>query len=124
MNRGPVSHAGIASRALRNSYHRESGISFYDDKLGNGPGTVELMLARIYQDYMTTAPAMRSCAGEEKMQQLQKVCRMFQLFLDNLATKLSEEASSHLVNELCAGDAPHKKKTLHPHTTLSLSPTP
>ncbi|CAE7226915.1 unnamed protein product [Symbiodinium microadriaticum] len=94
MVRGPISHSGIASRALRNNFHRESGIAFYEDKLGNAEGTVELILSRVYKDYINTAVGLRTSASDEKVQQLQKICRMFQLFLEQLATRLSQEVFS------------------------------
>ncbi|CAE7199295.1 unnamed protein product [Symbiodinium sp. CCMP2456] len=97
MVRGPITHSGIASKALRNNFHRESGIAFYQDKLGNAEGTVELILSRVHKDYINTAVGMRASASDDRIQQLQKICRMFQLFLELLETKLSEEASCHFV---------------------------
>ena len=92
MVKGPITHSGIASKALRNNFHRDSGIAFYEDKLGNANGTVELILSRVHKDYINTAVGMRASASDDRIQQLQKICRMFQLFLEHLATKLSDEA--------------------------------
>ena len=92
MVKGPISHQGIASKALRATFMVKTEIGFYEDKLNNDEETVNLILERIKLDFLHTAAGMRTSASDEKVHSLQKVSRMFLLYCEDLRTKLTLEA--------------------------------
>eukprot|EP00439_Symbiodinium_sp_Y106_P048635 s7054_g6.t1 len=92
MVKGPISHQGLGSKALRSTYLVKTDIGWYEDKLNNCADTVQLILERIKLDYMNVAPGMRTSASDEKIHSLQKVSRMFLLYCEDLRSKLTLEA--------------------------------
>ena len=92
MIKGPITHGGVASKALRTAYMVDTDVDFYQDKLGNTEATVQLILERVHRDFVRVATGMRSSATDERIHYLQKACRMFQLYCENLRTKLKPEA--------------------------------
>ena len=96
MVRGPITHAGVASKALRSNYLATTDVGFYEDRLGNDEKTVELIIKRIELDFLNVAPGMRTSASDEKVQYLQKCARMFLLYCENLQNKLTPEATHPL----------------------------
>ena len=88
MIKGPISHSGIASRALRTSYMVDTEVGFYSGKLGNDEATVSLILERIKKDFASIVAGMRSTASDEKVTSLQRICRMWILHLEDLRSRL------------------------------------
>ena len=92
MTKGPITHAGIASKALRLGWSMKVDVDWYVDKMVNTEDTVELILDRIVADFTNSPPGMRTSAGDDRVQSMQKVCRMFLLYMEDLASKLPAEA--------------------------------
>ena len=72
MSRGPVSHAGVASKAWRPTYRPCCDADWYRDRLGNCHSTVHLMAARVEKDWLAQPPAMRRMANGDAIILLQK----------------------------------------------------
>ena len=91
MIKGPITHAGIASKALRLNYSGKIDVDWYADRMSNDENTITIILDRVLGDFMNTPAGMRSSAGDDRVQALQKISSMFQLYLEDLSNKLPEE---------------------------------
>ena len=47
---------------------------------------------RLHQDYVSTVAGMRASAKEERVTQLQRICRMYLLYMEDLQRRLPGEA--------------------------------
>ena len=92
MTKGPITHAGIASKALRLGYSMKVDVDFYVERMSNTEPTIQLILDRVISDFSNSPIGMRTSAGDERIQSMQKICRMFLLYMEDLASKLPAEA--------------------------------
>ena len=72
MARGPLSHAGVASKAWRLAYRPACEADWYRDRVGNTPETLHLMLRRLEKDWLSQPQAMRRMANNDTVIHLQK----------------------------------------------------
>ena len=91
MIKGPVTHAGIASKALRLNYCAKLGVDWYADRLSNDERTITIILDRVLGDFLNAPAGMRSSAGDDRVQALQKIASMFRLYLEDLSNQLPGE---------------------------------
>lgn len=100
MYKGPITHAGLASKALRLGFSPKVEVDFYMEKMMNTEETVHLVIDRIIHDYKNSPAGMRSSAGDETVQNLQKICRMFLLHVQQLSSQLPESVFTSEINGL------------------------
>ena len=100
MVKGPITHAGVASKALRLGYTPRVEVNFYTEKLLNTPDTVDLILQRVVHDFLNVPTGMRTSAGDDTIQSLQKICRMYLLHVQELKSQLPESVFMSEINGL------------------------
>ena len=91
MVRGPISHAGLGSDAIRVGWGPDCLMREWTVDMQNQESTVILVAERISQDFDSRPVALRKPAGPAEVLNLQKVCRCFELSLAKFRAKVSEE---------------------------------
>ena len=88
MHKGPFSHAAIGCKGLRIMYKPTTESSWWSSKMPSNVETQDLIIDRIFKDWKSLPVGLRRTADENTVLNFQKICRCFQLYLEDLQEKI------------------------------------
>lgn len=88
MVKGPFSHQSIGRKAMRHGFAANFEDEWWAANMTSDASTVDLVISRIFGDWLGLPSGLRKTADELAVLQMQKVCRTFQLALQDLQSKL------------------------------------
>ena len=88
MARGPFSHASIGCKGLRFGYKPNCEDEWWDQRMASTAETQDMIINRIFGNWIGLPTGLRKTADEATIFAMQKICRCFKLYLENLQSKL------------------------------------
>lgn len=88
MVKGPFSHQSIGCKAMRVGFCNNFEDEWWAAQMTSDCDTVDMIIDRICNDWKELPTGLRKTADEQSIQNMQKVCRCFQLMLHDLQSKL------------------------------------
>ena len=89
---GPIGHGFLGSVALRKLYGPHSEDDWWIQRMLNDDDTIMLMVERTIDDWKARQPGIRKTATHDAAVDMQKICRVFHIFMDELRQRVPAES--------------------------------
>lgn len=88
MVKGPFSHSALAAKSFRIGFKPQCESEWWDDRMTSNAETVSMIIERLYIDWQALPVGLRKTSDEGTIQAMQKICRAFQLCMEDLESKI------------------------------------
>ena len=101
MNRGPVTHAFLGSKALRVGFSQPYDDAVWNSEMVSAGSTVEMIVERVLFNFERAPQGLRKSAGADVAGLMQKLCRSFKVYCELLKQRVGEAPGVSVKSWFC-----------------------
>ena len=101
MNRGPVTHAFLGSKALRVGFSQPYDDAVWNSEMVSADSTVEMIVERVLFNFERAPQGLRKSAGADVAGLMQKLCRSFEVYCELLKQRVGEAPGVSVKSWFC-----------------------